>query len=60
MAVLLTVLRRAGVPDDQLSSTLVRYDAHHEVETIAVETRERPPMVDIAAYRAKFGRDLSA
>jgi glucosyl-3-phosphoglycerate synthase len=60
MAVLLTVLRRAGVPDDQLSSTLVRYDTHHEPESIAIATRERPPMVDIAAYRAKFGRELSA
>jgi glucosyl-3-phosphoglycerate synthase len=60
MAVLLTVLRRAGVPDAELSSTLVRYDAHHEVESIAVETRERPPMRDVAAYRAKFGRELTA
>jgi glucosyl-3-phosphoglycerate synthase len=60
MSVLLTVLRRAGVPDDQLSSTLVRYDAHHEVESIAVETRERPPMLELPAYRAKFGRELSA
>ena len=60
MAVLLTVLRRAGVPDDELSSTLVRYDARHEAETIVVETRERPPMLEVAAYRAKFGRELSA
>jgi glucosyl-3-phosphoglycerate synthase len=60
MAVLLTVLRRAGVPDDQLSSTLVRYDEHHEVESIAVEIRERPPMLELPAYRAKFGRALSA
>jgi len=60
MSVLLTVLRRAGVPDDQLSSTLVRYDAHHEVESIAVETRERPPMLELPDYRAKFGRELSA
>ena len=60
MAVLLTVLRRAGVPDDQLSSTLVRYDAHHEVESIAVEMRERPPILEIAAYRAKFGGQLTA
>jgi glucosyl-3-phosphoglycerate synthase len=60
MAVLLTVLRRAGVADDQLSSTLVRYDPQHQVDSISVETRERPPMLDIAAYRAKFGRELSA
>jgi glucosyl-3-phosphoglycerate synthase len=60
MAVLLTVLRRAGVADDELSSTLVRYDAHHQVESITVERRERPPMIDIPAYRAKFGRELTA
>jgi glucosyl-3-phosphoglycerate synthase len=60
MAVLLTVLRRAGLADDEVSSTLVRYDAQHQVESITVERRERPPMLDIAAYRAKFGRELSA
>jgi len=60
MSVLLTVLRRAGVADDELSSTLVRYDPHHEVESITVERRERPPMLEIPAYRAKFGRELSA
>jgi glucosyl-3-phosphoglycerate synthase len=60
MAVLLTVLRRAGVADDEVSSTLVRYDAHHQVESITVERRERPPMRDVAAYRAKFGRELTA
>jgi glucosyl-3-phosphoglycerate synthase len=60
MAVLLTVLRRAGVADGELSSTLVRYDAHHQVESISVESGERPPMLDISAYRAKFGRELSA
>jgi len=60
MAVLLTVLRRAGVAEHELSSTLVRYDAHHQVESITVERRERPPMIDIPAYRAKFGRELTA
>ena len=34
--------------------------SNHEVESIAVETRERPPMLDVPAYRAKFGRELSA
>jgi glucosyl-3-phosphoglycerate synthase len=60
MSVLLTVLRRAGVADDELSSTLVRYDVHHQVESVTVERRERPPMLEIPAYRAKFGRELSA
>jgi len=60
MSVLLTVLRRAGVADEEISSTLVRYDAQHQVESITVERRERPPMLEIPAYRAKFGRELSA
>jgi hypothetical protein len=25
-----------------------------------VEVRERPPMLDVPAYRAKFGRELTA
>jgi glucosyl-3-phosphoglycerate synthase len=60
MAVLLTVLRRAGFADDEVSSTLVRYDAQHHVDSIAIERRERPPMLDIASYRAKFSRELTA
>jgi glucosyl-3-phosphoglycerate synthase len=60
MAVLLTALRRAGMPDEQVSSTLVRYDLEQQVEMIAIETRERPPMNTLSAYRAKFGRELTA
>lgn len=60
MAVLLTVLRRAGVPAERLSSTLVRYDDAHHAEALVIETRERPPMLSVAAYRRKFGRELSA
>jgi glucosyl-3-phosphoglycerate synthase len=60
MAVLLTVLRRAGFADDEVSSTLVRYDAQHHVDSIAIERRERPPMLDIASYRAKFSREFTA
>lgn len=60
MAVLLTALRRAGVPADRLGSTLVRYGVDQQVERIEVENRERPPMLEVAAYRAKFGRELTA
>jgi glucosyl-3-phosphoglycerate synthase len=60
MAVLLTALRRAGVPEERLSSTLVRYDVDQQVEWIEVETRERPPMLMVPDYRAKFGRELTA
>ncbi|MFI5047365.1 MAG: glucosyl-3-phosphoglycerate synthase [Acidimicrobiia bacterium] len=56
MAVLVTGLRRAGVPVDRRLAELVRYDAHQEQERVPVEIRERPPMVSIHAYRAKFGR----
>lgn len=60
MAVLLTALRRAGIPDDRLSHTLVRYGLDREREELDVETRERPPMLTVPAYRAKFGRELTA
>jgi glucosyl-3-phosphoglycerate synthase len=57
MAVLVTGLRRAGVPVDRRLAELVRYDAHQEQERVPVEIRERPPMLSIPAYRAKFNRD---
>jgi len=60
MAVLLTALRRAGVPDERLSGTLIRYGTTSEMESIEVETRERPPMLAVPSYRAKFGRELTA
>ena len=60
MAVLLTGLRRAGVPVEKRLAELVRYDDDQHVERVAVEIRERPPMVTIPAYRAKFGRELTA
>ena len=60
MAVLLTALRRAGVPDERLSHTLVRYGMDKQSATVDVETRERPPMLTVPSYRAKFGRELTA
>jgi len=60
-AVLLTALRRAGVPAERLSNSLVRYGFEdHRTEIVEVETGERPPMLEVAAYRAKFGRELTA
>ena len=55
MAVLVTGLRRAGVPVDRRLAELVRYDAHQEQERVPVEIRERPPMLSIPEYRKKFG-----
>lgn len=61
MAILVTGLRRAGVPVDKRLAELVRYDAldQHQ-ERVDVEIRERPPIVQVPAYRQKFGHELSA
>jgi glucosyl-3-phosphoglycerate synthase len=60
MAVLITGLRRAGVPVDRRLAELIRFDGNRDIERVAVEIRERPPMITIPAYLAKFGRELSA
>jgi glucosyl-3-phosphoglycerate synthase len=60
MAILVTGLRRAGVPVDKRLAELVRYDDEQQAQRIAVEIRERPPIVTVPAYRAKFQRELSA
>ncbi len=60
MAILVTGLRRAGVPVDKRLAELVRYDDDQQPERIAVEIRERPPMLTVPAYQARFGRELSA
>jgi glucosyl-3-phosphoglycerate synthase len=60
MAILLTGLRRAGIPASQLSSTLVRFGEGEHRELLQVETRERPPMITVPEYRTKFNRELSA
>jgi glucosyl-3-phosphoglycerate synthase len=52
LAVLLTGLRRAGVAPVDVSG-VPGADAPPPV-------RERPPMISVPAYRAKFGRELSA
>lgn len=60
-AILATALRRAGVDGvDTTVEELVRFDATHAVEYVAVNVAERPPIVGIPSYRAKFGRELSA
>ncbi len=60
MAVLVTVLRRAGVAPSDSIAALRRFDADLAEEVVAVETRERPPVNTIAQYRERFGRELSA
>jgi len=60
MAVLVTGLRRAGVGEDRLGETLTRFGPEHELVPVVVEVRERPPMLSVPAYCAKFGRQLTA
>ena len=60
MAVLVTGLRRAGVPVDKRLAELIRFDDYREIERVGVEIRERAPMLTVPAYLTKFGRELSA
>lgn len=62
LAVLVVALRRAGVDPRTVeeAAELVRFDDAMRVERVPVEVRERPPMLTVPAYRAKFGRELSA
>jgi glucosyl-3-phosphoglycerate synthase len=60
MAILVTGLRRAGVPVDKRLAELVRYDDHQRAERVDVEIRERPPIISIPSYRQKFGRELAS
>ena len=62
LAILATALRRAGIDacDPPFAAELVRYDENLAPERIPVVVRERPPMVTVPAYRAKFGREATA
>lgn len=61
MAIITTALRRAGISEKEgWGEDLVRFDADHRLEHVAVELSERPPMIEMPAYRAKFGRELTA
>lgn len=61
MAIVATALRRAGFDGaEALGAELVRFDDQHRAERVEIETRERPPMLSVPAYQAKFGRELTA
>ncbi len=61
MAILVTALRRAGLdPFGAEAAQLIRFNDAAEIEQISVATTERPPMISIAAYRAKFNKELTA
>ncbi len=59
MAILQIALRRAGIDTESRGHELVRY-LGGAVERVPIEVRERPPIIEVPAYRAKFGRELSA
>jgi len=62
LAILATALRRAGLDacDPPFAAELVRYDDDLGPERIPVVVRERPPMITVPEYRAKFGREQTA
>lgn len=55
LEVLATALRRAGVYDGHGTVELARIGADFTMRTESVETAERPPIVTIDEYRARFG-----
>lgn len=61
LAILATALRRAGLeavaPEVE---ELVRFADDHTIERIAVELRERPAMITVPQYRAKFEIERTA
>jgi glucosyl-3-phosphoglycerate synthase len=59
MAILQIALRRVGIDTGARGHELVRY-VDGAIERVPVEVRERPPIIEVPAYRAKFGRELSA
>jgi glucosyl-3-phosphoglycerate synthase len=62
LAILATALRRAGFDctDPPFVAELVRYDDQLAPQHIPVAVSERPPMITVPEYRAKFGREQTA
>jgi len=61
MAILMTALRRAGIPDrDEWGEMLVAFDDDLRRRDVDIEAGERPPIITVPAYQAKFGRELTA
>jgi glucosyl-3-phosphoglycerate synthase len=60
MAILVTALRRAGIPEIDGNAHLVRFDEQRTLESVPIEVRERPPIVELPSYREKFGHELTA
>lgn len=60
LAILVTVLQRAGLVSNDTIAALRRFDQDLDEEVVAVETRQRPPMATIGAYGTRVGDELSA
>jgi glucosyl-3-phosphoglycerate synthase len=62
LAILATALRRAGIDatDPPFVAELVRYDDRLAPARVPVVVSERPPMITVAEYCAKFGREQTA
>jgi glucosyl-3-phosphoglycerate synthase len=61
MEILVTALRKAGLePGVDGTHRLVRFDDEYRLETVELSVRERPPMREHPAYRAKHGLELTA
>jgi glucosyl-3-phosphoglycerate synthase len=62
LAILATVLRRAGIDacDPPFVAELVRYDGQLAPVRVPVVVSERPPMITVPEYCAKFGREQTA
>lgn len=62
MEILVTALRKAGLEPAGRNGDerLVRFDDAHRLEVVELAVRERPPMREQPAYRAKHGLELSA
>jgi glucosyl-3-phosphoglycerate synthase len=61
LAILVTALRRAGlehVTPETLE--LIRFGSAYELQRVPVAVQERPAMITVAEYRAKFGIERSA
>jgi glucosyl-3-phosphoglycerate synthase len=54
LAVMVTALRRAGIPEEDLGSEgLARFDGEGAISWVDVELRQRPPLREVPAYRAR-------
>lgn len=58
--ILATVLGRAGLCDAGSGHELVRLDEDDRIEHLPVSLRQRPPIVEVPAYRSRAGREMTA